>query len=834
MAFTPYERLNVFTDDVKKELDKRRKSKNLVQTRAPFLKFTTAVDFGTSNSNSKPNLENSMKWLGGINGPYKDVSLSQYDGCKFFTLGLHGWDNTKYSSENIYGVQSPDGLIVGVTYKDGNNILVKTPQDDAHSISPVGYPPPGIENVKIERTKSGNVLVFNIDIVCYTKVQLDMLDTLAFIPGMDCILEWGNIISTPDGSKAPDYTLDFTRSDITDVLKQYRKKYDRQKFIDTWCAPNDFNYDFAIARISNIKTAFEDNKYKVSIVAYGQADAILHLSAYATTTEKEQAKQKQEAESTSIHRYFSENSDFILELQSIVATKDPKHPLYDYVTFFDEPVAPGIIDKATGALKSLFGGTSTPGSSTSAGAVNDLGQEKTYYIRFDKFINYFLNQRLISIINRGLNPADQFTKFVSDIANENETDPNKIGTVVGFNKHLLSTDPSVMIIVNNLAKSDNAKLFSAVASNLSGSNNSQSRNDQLVKSNEFQKLDPTVNSVTPFDKDANGDAGSMIPARGVWLNSKGIQQVFLGARTITEGMETLLNKINAATEGYWDMKLMHDDRDDSAQFRIVDDNHMQIIREKQEIYTFNKKLATADNGNTVGPELLSININMDYPKLIFAQLAIGGINNASSTPKKNDQNFVAGTTTDKNGKPLFTNKLSNLLKDDETVSPPNKSAGQTATANPNDNFQSALKNNSKLSGNTEAANLIGGAVFNLTANFNAPIPPEAANVIKLIIGKQTPITEPEAASYVSQLQSITPSLTSTQVDLIINLVKKHAQALIISYKNEEINNFQNKIKSLNVSPFRTETLLVPHNSDKSNKAIDNITQSKTDLSKDFE
>ena len=65
MAYTPYERLNVFDKSVKEELHKRRKSTNLVQTRAPFLRFTTTVDFGTVGQNN-PNLETSMKWLGNI------------------------------------------------------------------------------------------------------------------------------------------------------------------------------------------------------------------------------------------------------------------------------------------------------------------------------------------------------------------------------------------------------------------------------------------------------------------------------------------------------------------------------------------------------------------------------------------------------------------------------------------------------------------------------------------------------------------------------------------------------------------------------------------------
>ena len=281
--------------------------------------------------------------------------------------------------------------------------------------------------------------------------------------------------------------------------------------------------------------------------------------------EKQRDKEKQEIISNSIHQYFSEGSDFIFELEDIV--KSPtNNELYSTVTYFDEPVD---ADKKE----------SKPGTATAIGS-NDLGQEKTYYVRFDTFINHFLNKRMLNIIRKGLRSKDEPRKFISDILDSNTT----YSTIVGYNKHLKSTDPSVLIIRNTSADADNASLKSATLKQLTGTikvdnglliNNKSNSTD--IKAINLGKLNPDVIS---FNTDANRESGTMLPTRGVWVNSKTIQQVFLGARTIAEGLETLLNKINAATEGYWDLKLMHDTEDKEAQFRIVDDNHTLIPTEQ--------------------------------------------------------------------------------------------------------------------------------------------------------------------------------------------------------------------------------------------------------------
>ena len=218
MTLNPVEVLNVFDPRLQTELRSRSFSKNLVQVRTPFLRFTTAADMSTFAA-----VENSPS------------AAANYNGYKYFTLGLHGWDNKNYKAADLYGTQAQNGLVVGTTYKSGEQKLVFTHRGDqrtSYAPSPTtpgntggvqqlgavtittggdpaqNFPPPGITSAKVERLRSGNVLKFTIEAQCYTQEQLEVLDMLCFIPGMTCILEWGTVTTTPTSTSSNLITLD--------------------------------------------------------------------------------------------------------------------------------------------------------------------------------------------------------------------------------------------------------------------------------------------------------------------------------------------------------------------------------------------------------------------------------------------------------------------------------------------------------------------------------------------------------------------------------------------------------------------------------------------------
>ncbi len=275
MALNPIETLNVFSVDLRDKLRKRAISGNLVKTHAPFLRFTTAAD---------------MSGLSKL-GPQFD----EYSDCKYFTLGLHGFENIDYARSDLYGTQLNKGLVIGTTYKDGQQKLVYTFGGGQTTIFQQGavittaqqsaknYPPPGITTARVERLRNGNVLKFTIETQCYTQEQLRVLDAVCYVPGMTAILEWGTQATTPKGKgKRINVKLDF--KDIGGVTNSIRSamKLPRSQFIDSWCKPNEYNYDWAVAKIANVQTRLENNIYKVTITAYGVADNIMYISAYAT------------------------------------------------------------------------------------------------------------------------------------------------------------------------------------------------------------------------------------------------------------------------------------------------------------------------------------------------------------------------------------------------------------------------------------------------------------------------------------------------------------------------------------------------------------------------
>ena len=221
MALNPVERLNVFPPELRAKLRERSYSNNLVQTRTPFLRFTTAATM--SDLSNKLNIPNKSK--------FKD-----YDGYEFFTLGVHGYDKIDYSATDLYGTQSSEGLVVGTTYKQGEQKLVRTFGGLRTDEKAKSYPPPGILSAKVERLRNGNVLRFTVETQCYTQEQLEMLDAVCFVPGMTCVLEWGTQYTTQNETKPLRNILNFknvqsAKNAIIDAGLESRKT-----FIGKWCA----------------------------------------------------------------------------------------------------------------------------------------------------------------------------------------------------------------------------------------------------------------------------------------------------------------------------------------------------------------------------------------------------------------------------------------------------------------------------------------------------------------------------------------------------------------------------------------------------------------------
>lgn len=788
---SPYETFNVFDLDVQKELLERKKSTNLLEIRTPFLRYTTTVEFPTKE------WYEDLARTAGATAAFDYIApfnLNRYNGCKFFTLGLHGWDNEAYNDSDIYGMRADAGLIVGSTYSEGKQQLVRTNNGIGKALgeryeSPQGYPPPGIESATVERLRNGNVLKFTLNAVCYTQQQLQMLEFLAFSPGMTCILEWGNIISTPSGQKGlnKDRILNFKNVRDTEIILNFwlsmftgglrRRGISqgaRSLFIDSFCKPNKFHYDFAIARIANVKTNIEDNKYKISVIAYGVADNIMYISAYATNNSEVQENtnnSKDQVITSSVREYFAPRAKFIFLLDSRVDSDDE-------IVKFDEPDDAEYKDGPGAAA-----GSGTP--------TNDLGQEQTFYITLNRFINYFLNDSrdgLASILNNTINIADSVdaknnSNFGLEIL-EDLQDIQQNPIKVGYNEVLRSTDPSTLLIVNPKAFNNVGQTkLSNFRQNLKITQEGQLRVSKAVTkliANQLRQVDEEGKQYS--DGNPSGIASAMT---GIWINSKLIQSVFLEARTIHEGIETLLNKINAATEGYWDLSLIYDE--EQSNFRIVDNNLKIIPKKQQLIYTFNKRLPNNPSAEDTitGPEVLDIRINADYPKLLVSQLGISAINNSSGSPNRRDLQYARN--------PLMGPRLWDLLRKDKPVKKDDSKKPTPTSLNTStiDKFVEVSLKGALYNDNDNQKGTRASIRQQLNAGGFNSLPTTTKQILGEIFAIQRPLTKLQAQEFATRISG--DDLTNDQIDAIKSALALRTKAIINRAKSNELKSFDNGV-----------------------------------------
>lgn len=748
MALNPIERLNTFSGSLSSELKSRSLSNNLVQTRAPFLRFTTAAIMSDLVA----------KFASGSSGDAK--RFSDYDGCQFFTLGLHGYNDVNYSVSDLYGTQAQDGLVVGTTYKSGQQKLVKTFGGQVVGDPAKNYPPPGITSAKVERLRNGNVLRFTVETQCYTQEQLEMLDILCYVPGMTCILEWGTQYTTRTGPKPLTKILDFKNPQLAiDTILGDGIAAPRSRFIENWCAPNNFNYDWAVANIANIKTTVQNNIYKTTIIAYGRADNLMYISAYATSNPLVNRQQAQI--STSVTNFFKLNGEFTNICQQAVRNELPglRAEYQSQIIKFTDNYNRAQLIRALP--------TAQP-----TGQINDIGLEDSYFMTMDFFISIILNNSVKNMVNDSLAPDYKVKALIAGAPVFGED-----AILCGYNKNLRSTSPEVMIIYNDTAKRENSASQQIKAGVREGISTEAARSVGALRGGSTRgvgSIDGTIEKLqqSKFDEGQNRESGQAPLSRGVWINSKAIQAAFINARTIMEGVETLLRNMNAATENYWDLKLFYDE--EQQLFRIVDDNLRVTENDSSfEIYEFNKRLSSID-GDTIGPDVLDIQLQTDYPKIFFSQLAISGINNVSSSPIRKEKDFRDNTSV----RDIFTARVDEVRTQ--------TSAPTIPTPTSNVDFLSftvqLFGNKDKLYGTFTRSDL--------SSAFGAGISSELSSIIIEVNNNNSLLTRDQALSIKQRLDNevVRGNLNQIQSAVVNQLFFKRAEAIIRRDKQKEIDN----------------------------------------------
>jgi hypothetical protein len=291
-----------------------------------------------------------------------------------------------------------------------------------------------------------------------------------------------------------------------------------------------------------------------------------------------------------------------------------------------------------------------------------------------------------------------------------------------------------------------------------------------------------------------------------------------------DGFETLLRNMNSATENYWDLKLFFDD--DVAGFRILDDNvrRPQDGNRTQPIYTFNKKLSSLD-GDTIGPDVLNVEVKTDYPKTVFSQLAISALNNNVSSPERRETDFLRARVVDDIFSPTVEAQQARQTQPQAQVSA--AATGATVSA-----FIDANLKQTQFSGlSSVVQNSLNEAGFGAT---NIPAPIES--ILKRLFANKNLLTTAEAAAINQELNTLNPKLTPQQLTALKKIFAARTVSLINNFKKDELDKFvfaydtQAMGGSAPVSPDAGNLPGRPgFTEEKKKKVVEKITQSQANL-----
>lgn len=675
--------LESFHPNVQLELTKRRISENTVNTYIPFVKLTSLVN--VLKSNLQGGTEVKILDNNNTDTPLDDIAAW----CP--TLGPHGEDNIVF--DNMYFPQS-NRSIVGYAWAtpqqgtDNIRIPIVVEQKAANRTDPPNIPMPGITEISTERGTAGPMGVrgglfkANIKITAYSVGQVDTLLKYFLRPATRVVLEIGNQSATQRESTvdAENTFKPFNWNKSADVIAKtfsdiINVPASGSQFIDEYIYGNNGNYEIFVGYVVKFDLKYnKENTYDILLTIHS-------IQQFEVPTRHTGVK---------------------------ALCPDATNPcrVYDVIQYFSAEAAP-LANSFTSlmveeariaqrnssyvwkddfiAIKAPEPGTSVPALFTET-TISTEAAEQEYFVSWKFFIEKILldeRRGILSVV------SDQNTKrflklgllrSVNNVLNPQTADTDRrnklIANQVNYHPDLRSTNADVMIIYNPTAESrktseerqdyvDFGNVFNA---------NEDERN-RFRKNNVIKDFIESsgVGRFQNRDGDQN-EPGIGSLSSGVWLNTKAIKQAFTSQDTITNAIDYLLNMMNAATEGYWNLQLYSTDRQTSGLFVVdmglskqltvmqkppqtqtdqasstrpyVDEEELKSGEEKLKgkadivlnryqkskdnpyepryLYMFNRGTKRLDDGTFLGSEILDVNVEFNLPQVIAVQ-AIAGV-----------------------------------------------------------------------------------------------------------------------------------------------------------------------------------------------------------------
>lgn len=622
------ESLESFHPNIQYELTRRRVSAETANVYMPFVKLTSLSEVKPDN--------------------LPDGQTDAY--CP--SLGIHGQNSVSF--DDIYLPKSNKSIIGYAISNDGEStvpVVVSDASKDAANI-----PIPGITQFTVERGTAGpmgvrgGLVKADLKIVAYSIGQVDALLRYYLRPGTRLVLELGRMSANQKEKPIKPFDWKLPKSFIGDYFSQLIKSPRLQStFIKEYIYKNNGNYEVFVTYVVKFNLKYnKNNTFEIDLTMHSVQQFEVptkHTAVQSTCPSPTKA-----CDVMDIQEYFSDAYSWKNNSFTALMAR------YQDDGTWGSQIVP---------IKNE-NNNDTGAASTHAGT-----RENEYFVSWRFFVEKMLNDRTYGIAAMlGSSTSTSDLALLRPVAETTASlDSGLISNQVGYHPNLRSVNPGVMIIYNPEAQArfsssiDNSIYESVKIAAASGSTQIQ----DAIKNNSL--ANQITGSSVPFTntlKKQNNIAGAGSLTNGVWINTQAIKQAFTSTDTITAAMNSLLNMMNSATEGYWNLQLYSTDVKNpglhvidmglSKEPKLLSKPSLGIDREEAEtnnilnsitgitparyrganedepqfMYMFNRGTKRLNDGE-LGSELIDLNVEFNLPQVIAVQ-AIANIGGPAQKP----------------------------------------------------------------------------------------------------------------------------------------------------------------------------------------------------------
>jgi hypothetical protein len=682
---TPYiASLESFHPFIQYELTRRRAAAETANTYMPFVRLTSLVNV------YKENLRGGETSLTGTNTQSDSIRDAAGFGAYFPTLGVDG--QSELSFEDIYKPEDGRSIVGYATKKEGDKYIrvplvvdktvPKRNEDDVltSAIDQSNIPIPGIVSVTTERSTTGPMGVrgglfkANINIRAYSVGQLNTMLKYFLRPATRVVLELGRTSSSEyERQVTPGTTITVGTSTQTifnkfnwqrsieevneqDKLDQMVKgNLGQREFIQKYIYNNFGDYEIFIGYVVNFKIKYtKDNIYEIDLLVHS-------VQQFEITTKN-----------TGVQTFPSNNPVSLADCISIELAE-----YFSLDTYWKKNTFASLLRETT-EEKGKF----SQYSNHVIPLVGDVNALPGYLITWEYFVNLVLHDSeygLISLFQQedpsGAAVQLLRTALIQPVVGSTTYSTTDLGAnEVAWNPNLRSIDPSTLVIYNPTIETARGNENSQTIIN----NAITWLNITDVDEKEKLKNNAANNSVLGAIKSGTSPVGSFdnvsgkgtsLLTKGIWLNTNAIIEAFTSTDTVSMGITRLLDKMNAAVQGYWNLQPLSSEEMsgiyiiDAGMSKPVEEEDIPILKLKDDPifapsinepidknivknvnifvkdatpekirpkyrYMFNRKSVRGTDGD-IGSELLDINVDSSLPQVIAVQAiaGVGGVGN---------------------------------------------------------------------------------------------------------------------------------------------------------------------------------------------------------------